>query len=69
MVYAGESEKFLKLTIQKATKIGMKINALKTKMIIMSAARNSNINTYVTIDGQKILGAVCLDGMHPQPLT
>ena len=55
LIHAGKSQKFLNLTIQNANKIGMKINASKTKMMAIMNARNSHINTYITVEGEKIV--------------
>ena len=46
-VHAKASEDFLKLTTQNANRIGMKINTEKTKMLCVTVARNSVINTFI----------------------
>ena len=46
-VHAKKSERFLKLTMQNAKNIGMKINSGKTRMLCVNVARNSNMNSYI----------------------
>ena len=55
-VHASKSEHFMKLTIQNAHKIGMKINTSKTKMMCVNVAKNSVVNTYINIEGTTIEG-------------
>ena len=47
MLHAKECENFMKLTTDNAKKIGMQINANKTKLLCISVAKSSLINTYV----------------------
>ena len=54
LIHASGSERFLNLTIQNSKKIGMLINALKTKMVCVNASKTVNINTYINVGGEKI---------------
>lgn len=57
-LHAKKSEDSLKLTMSNAGKIGMKINADKTQMLCITVARNSLINSFITLnDGETITGA------------
>ena len=49
LIHAGGSERFLKLTIQNAMRIGMKINEDKTKLLCMNVSQHSHINTYINV--------------------
>ena len=56
LIHASRSEKFLKLTEQNASHIGMKINTAKTKMLCVTTAKNSSVNTFIKAGGQVIKG-------------
>ena len=54
MLHAYKSERYLKLTTQNATKIGMKINDKKTKITV---AKNSLVNSHINLrDGSQVYG-------------
>ena len=48
-LHAQKSEKYLKTTSKNASLIGMKINAKKTRMICITVAKNSLINSYINL--------------------
>ena len=54
LIHAIQSEKFLKLMIQNSKRIGMAINARKTKMVCVNVATSAEINTYIEVAGEKI---------------
>ena len=61
MIHASKSEDFLKKTIQNAGKIGMKINAKKTKLLCINVTRNAHTNTFIkTNEFDQIEGAETL---------
>ena len=56
-LHARRSKKYLRLTNQNTTKIGMKINVKKTKMICVTVAKNSLVNSYINHeDGTQTYG-------------
>ena len=60
-LHARKSEEYLKLTAQNASKIGMQINAAKTKMICITVAKNSMVNSFINLpDNSQISGSETL---------
>ena len=49
LLYAKKSEIYLKTTTKNAEKIGMRINANKTKMLCITVAKNSMINSFINL--------------------
>ena len=57
IIHASKTERFFKTTKQNAEAIGMKINALKTQMIYMTASNSADINTFINVgDNCQLLG-------------
>ena len=50
IIHAKRSEEFFKITEQNAKMIGMRLNAMKTKMLCINVAKNSNIKSYININ-------------------
>ena len=55
LAHAAKSEQFLKLTAQNAARIGMKINISKTKLLCITVAKNSMVNTYINASKKEII--------------
>ena len=60
-LHARKSEHYLRITMQNSQKIGMKINAAKTKMICVTVAKNSLVNSFINLpDKTQITGSETL---------
>ena len=57
LIHSSQCEDFLKLTLQNAKEIGMKINTEKTKLLCISPARHSDIECYINLEQGRILGS------------